>query len=137
MKRVGSEGMSNKEISSICDLIINWEGKLTWQLLTSKIEMKLLFRVSRQTLCTYFAIKKEFDIRKKQTRNGNPSNRITFHNSPSDIKKLQNTIDKQNKKIESLERSLRKQSQQLQLFILNAMDNPNVDMSTLNKPRKY
>jgi len=137
MKKVGNRGLSNSQISIICDIISCWKGKLTWKTLVAKIEMDHQLKISRQSLCTYYAIKKEFDLKKLQIKNGE-ENYIHLHRqAPKSVMDLEQVIESQNKKIERLERALRKQTEQLQRFILNARDHPNIDLSTLNNPREF
>ncbi|GLS91981.1 hypothetical protein GCM10007916_30510 [Psychromonas marina] len=56
---------------SIQALIRSWEGKLTWDLLITKVESSLGITTTRQTLDKYANIKHEFK-EKKQVLRGKP-----------------------------------------------------------------
>lgn len=131
MECVGIKGLSQKNIYRICELIISWEGKLTWSRLVSKIAKNLNIRVSRQTLNGYFAIKKEFDVRKQQIRDGNENYRVMTNKNLSERDMLLK-IDNQQRKIESLERQVNKQLDQLKTFIFNVRNIPNIDIADLH-----
>ncbi len=68
--------MANKSLDidqqiSIQALIRAWEGKLTWELLVTKIESSLEITTTRQTLDKYLNIKGEYK-RKKLLLKGRP-----------------------------------------------------------------
>lgn len=54
---------TNQQIS-IQALIRSWEGKLTWDLLVTKIESNLAINTTRQTLDKYLNIKNEYKEKK-------------------------------------------------------------------------
>ncbi len=61
---------------SIQAIIRSWDGKLTWDLLVTKIESSLAFTTTRQTLDKYLNIKNEYKEKKrllkgKPVSNGN------------------------------------------------------------------
>ena len=49
-------------------LIRSWEGKLTWDLLVTKIESSLAITTTRQTLDKYLNIKNEYKDRKRSLK---------------------------------------------------------------------
>tara|TARA_Y100000588_G_scaffold395303_1_gene522790 strand:- start:10947 stop:11366 length:420 start_codon:yes stop_codon:yes gene_type:complete len=53
---------------SIQALIRGWEGKLTWDLLVTRIESSLAITTTRQTLDKYLNIKNEYKDRKRLLR---------------------------------------------------------------------
>lgn len=53
---------------SIQALIRGWKGKLTWELLVTKIESSLAFTTTRQTLDKYLNIKNEYKTKKDLLR---------------------------------------------------------------------
>ncbi|EGR1698502.1 hypothetical protein R1W14_001002 [Vibrio parahaemolyticus] len=55
---------TNQQIS-IQALIRSWEGKLTWDLLVTKIESNLAINTTRQTLDKYLNIKNEYKEKKR------------------------------------------------------------------------
>ena len=131
MERVGAKGLSQKNISKICELIITWTGKLTWALLIAKIEKNMNLKVSRQTLNGYFAIKKEYQLRKQQLRNGEGNFRLGSHLKQSEQDLLEK-IESQKRIIEALERQVNQQLDQLKTFVLNVRNIPGVELSELN-----
>jgi hypothetical protein len=56
---------------SIQALIRSWEGKLTWDLLVTRIESSLAITTTRQTLDKYLNIKNEY-LEKKRSLKGQP-----------------------------------------------------------------
>ncbi|NOH72591.1 hypothetical protein F0225_14750 [Vibrio pectenicida] len=58
---------TNQQIS-IQALIRSWEGKLTWDLLVTKIESSLAITTTRQTLDKYLNIKNEYKEKKRLLR---------------------------------------------------------------------
>lgn len=77
--------LSNKQQKDICALIISWQGKLTWQALTKAITHDFGYTVTRQTLCTYHAVKKEYDIKKQQKRGVEVVNRTTVKGTEAEL----------------------------------------------------
>ncbi|HIF9326490.1 TPA: hypothetical protein ACX6RP_002932 [Photobacterium damselae] len=61
---MASKSLDTDQQISIQALIRSWEGKLTWDLLVTKIESSLAIETTRQTLDKYLNIKKEFKDRK-------------------------------------------------------------------------
>lgn len=53
---------------SIQALIRSWEGKLTWDLLVSEINIKLYTSTTRQTLDKYSNIKQEYKAKKRSLK---------------------------------------------------------------------
>ncbi|EPW6428944.1 hypothetical protein ACWOHQ_000233 [Vibrio parahaemolyticus] len=65
------KSLETKQQISIQALILSWEGKLTWDLLVTKIESSLGIATTRQTLDKYANIKHEYK-QKKQVLRGRP-----------------------------------------------------------------
>ena len=72
---------------SIQALIRSWEGKLTWDLLVTKIESSLAFTSTRQTLDKYINIKNEYKEKKRLLRG-----QLVFSNDTELISYLQRDI---------------------------------------------
>lgn len=53
---------------SIQALIRSWEGKLTWDLLVTEINVKLDISTTRQTLDKYSNVKKEYKAKKRSLK---------------------------------------------------------------------
>ncbi|QFI38140.1 hypothetical protein FR932_09935 [Moritella marina ATCC 15381] len=89
---------TNKQIS-IQTLIRSWEGRLTWDLLVTKINVELGISITRQTLDQYSNIKNEFKEKKRLLR-GKPvvqSNIKLLSYLQSDIDMAQKIIQLENK----------------------------------------
>ncbi|MCF7354708.1 MULTISPECIES: hypothetical protein [Vibrio] len=65
------KSLETEQQISIQALILSWEGKLTWDLLVTKIESSLGIATTRQTLDKYANIKHEYK-QKKQVLRGKP-----------------------------------------------------------------
>lgn len=67
MKKSRAPDLTDQLISSIVDVLDGWSGKLTWDLLRTKITEKLgaKYDYSRFTLCEHPRIKGAFDLRKQ------------------------------------------------------------------------
>ncbi len=131
MKRIGKKGMSNTYINDICDLIINWEGKLTWALLIGRIEEEIDLKVTRQTLNQYFSIKNEFRRRKNQIRSSKLNDSSLVESIGVSEVALLKKVEAQQRKIQALEVKLAKQLDQMKTFIFNVRNIPGVDISKL------
>lgn len=123
--------MSNTYINDICDLIINWEGKLTWALLIGRIEEEIDLKVTRQTLDQYFSIKNEFRRRKNQIRSSKLNDSSLVESIGVSEVALLKKVEAQQRKIQALEVKLAKQLDQMKTFIFNVRNIPGVDISKL------
>ena len=118
---------------SIQALILSWTGKLTWELLVTKIEASLSITTTRQTLDKYSNIKREFK-EKKRLLKGKPVSTL----DTKLISYLQKDIDLAEKviQIESELKIAKDEIGYLQAFIQKIAkigeSDPNV-MAILNK----
>jgi len=128
MRRVGKSGLTNALISQICEMIIGWDGKLTWALVIEAIERDLNLRITRQTLSQYYSIKTEFQRRKRQIQCSAAN--VSEQRSLDELA-LQKKVEVQQRKIEALEAKLNKQLDQMKTFIFNVRNIPGIDISTL------
>ncbi|MCG6199906.1 hypothetical protein [Psychromonas antarctica] len=62
---MASKSLDTEQQISIQAVIRSWDGKLTWDLLVTKIESSLAITTSRQTLDTYVNIKNEYKEKKR------------------------------------------------------------------------
>ena len=65
---MASKSLSTEQQISIQALIRSWQGKLTWDLLITKIESSLRITTTRQTLDKYANIKSEYTEKKLELR---------------------------------------------------------------------
>lgn len=68
---MATKSLDTDQQISIQALIRSWEGKLTWDLLVTKIESSLALTTTRQTLDKYLNIKNEYK-QKKRLLKGQP-----------------------------------------------------------------
>ena len=59
------KSLDTEQQISIQALIRSWEGKLTWDLLVTKVESSLAITTTRQTLDKYLNIKNEYKEKKR------------------------------------------------------------------------
>ncbi|WP_210449164.1 hypothetical protein [Vibrio crassostreae] len=74
---MATKSLDTEQQISIQALIRGWEGKLTWDLLVTRIESNLAITTTRQTLDKYLNIKNEYKDRKRLLR-GQP---VSVNNS--------------------------------------------------------
>ncbi|WP_135445226.1 hypothetical protein [Vibrio tasmaniensis] len=74
---MATKSLDTEQQISIQALIRGWEGKLTWDLLVTRIESSLAITTTRQTLDKYLNIKNEYKDRKRLLR-GQP---VSVNNS--------------------------------------------------------
>ncbi|WP_299136562.1 hypothetical protein [uncultured Vibrio sp.] len=74
---MAAKSLDTEQQISIQALIRGWEGKLTWDLLVTRIESSLAITTTRQTLDKYLNIKNEYKDRKRLLR-GQP---VSVNNS--------------------------------------------------------
>ncbi|MFT5295897.1 MAG: hypothetical protein ACI9YH_001913 [Colwellia sp.] len=127
-----SESLSNKQQEKICILIIKWEGKFTWKLLVKAIKHDLNIKRSRQALCTYFAIKREYDLKKQSNRGINTNNRQLLSINEADLLKK---IEKLKAENTLLDNKVKTQLAYIKNILQNASQIPNIDLSDLIKQR--
>lgn len=65
---MATKSLDTDQQISIQALIRSWEGKLTWDLLVTKIESSLAINTTRQTLDKYLNIKNEYKDRKRSLK---------------------------------------------------------------------
>ena len=65
---MATKSLDTDQQISIQALIRSWEGKLTWDLLVTKIDSSLAITTTRQTLDKYLNIKNEYKDRKRSLK---------------------------------------------------------------------
>ncbi len=92
------KSLENEQQISIQAIIRSWEGKLTWDLLVTKIDVELGISTTRQTLDKYLNVKNEYKNRKQHLR-GKPvteSDTMLLSYLQSDIDKAKKIIQLEN-----------------------------------------
>ncbi|EQC1409647.1 hypothetical protein ACY2L5_000896 [Providencia rettgeri] len=101
--------LNSQQVSAICKIIVVWSDneKLTWQRLTKEIKARISLDVTRQTLCKYFSVKHEYNLRKEALRAGKPAGR----NPPISATEsdLRNEIARLQREVSELERKVNAQ----------------------------
>ncbi len=129
---MASPSLSSKQQRAIETLLRKWKKKLTWELLVQTIQKEFSIKTTRQTLCTYTAIKNEYDRKKLELRG--VTSQVIRNISKSDLSLLE--------KIEHLEaenaiqkRQLDEQLRMIERIFANASDIPSLNLNQLVKPR--
>ncbi|WP_413112076.1 hypothetical protein [Thaumasiovibrio sp. DFM-14] len=86
---MATKSLDTDQQISIQALIRSWEGKLTWDLLVTKIDSSLAITTTRQTLDKYLNIKNEYKDRKRslkgQTVSADNTERLTYLQKDIDL----------------------------------------------------
>lgn len=133
MRKRRAPDLTDKLVGSIVEVIDEWTGKLTWNLLIDKVAQRLgeEYRYSRFTLDEHVTIKQAFQLRQQASR-ADPTNgprvprderlRLAFEQ----IERLK----AKNKRLEAENADL---LEQFHVWAINAQD-AGVSMDRLNKP---
>lgn len=135
MTTVKPQGLTQKQIRGICQLIIHWETKLTWQKLVQNIRDELGFSISRQSLVTYFSVKNEYDLKKNELKGGIPTTRIPSSTKEVDLVKR---IERLEQTVKQLTKERDIQLHTIETMLKNAAEMNNVGLEgikLLMKPR--
>jgi hypothetical protein len=68
MKKNRAPDLTNERIATVLEIVENWRGKLTWDLLLESVEKAIGFRYSRFTFAEYPEISNAFSLRKDVLR---------------------------------------------------------------------
>ena len=98
-----------------------WEGKLTWDLLTQRVQIELGLKVTRQTLEDYDGIYSAYKQRKHLVRSESSRDVLKKLKSQSE---LSSTIEKLKAEIELKDKTINEQKRFLQRILQNAAEIP-------------
>lgn len=73
--------LSPGDIDIIINMLMSWQGNLTWEMLTDKIAAVLGRSYTRQALDAHVSVKRAFALAKKRARSGKSSGAM-LHVSP-------------------------------------------------------
>lgn len=73
MKKTRAPDVTDEMLSDLLNVLDEWSGKLTWDLLLDEIEKKVGHRYSRFTFADYPAIASAFSLKKQSLRGLTPS----------------------------------------------------------------
>ncbi|PSV99566.1 hypothetical protein [Photobacterium lipolyticum] len=124
--------LTSKQQRDIEKLIRKWRSKLTWTLLVEAVRAELGINTTRQTLCTYTAIKNEYDLKKNELRGATSA--IIQNITKSDIE-LAKQVEDLKAEVAVLDRQNSEQLRMIERIFANAADIPNLDLNQLVKPR--
>ena len=113
-------------------LIHKWEGKLTWELLTKRVELELGLNTTRQTLCTYTGIDTAFKNKKSVLRGATPALYKKMTASEVDLLKR---IEAKEQEIKLLNHKNNEQLRMIERMLANASELPNINLYDLVKRR--
>lgn len=75
MRKVRAPDLTAERIAAILDLLDDWRGKLTWELLLDAVERETGHRYSRFTFADYPELANAFSFRKDTLRRDQPRSR--------------------------------------------------------------
>jgi hypothetical protein len=110
--------LSQQDIRKINNLIITWEGNLTWENLVLAIKSTLGITISRQSLSKYDEVKYEFN-RRKQLKRGVVTEAPVTYAEGSTINQLKKTIER----LEAENELLARKYNAAELFLSRAIKN--------------
>lgn len=129
---MASLSLTSKQQRSIEILIRRWRTKLTWALLVKAIREELVINTTRQTLCTYTAIKSEYDHKKDELRGG--TTEIVKRFTKADVN-LAARVERLEAENTVLKRQNNEQLRMIERMLANAAALPNLDLNQLIQPR--
>lgn len=113
-------------------ILTKWTGKLTWEALTTRVELDLGLKTTRQTLYSYVGIRACYKNRKAQLRGATPA--IYTKITASDVQ-LVERIDHLTAENKVLERNNAEQLRMIERMLANARSIPNLDLNELIQKR--
>ena len=102
-------------------LISSWKGKLTWDLLTQKIQLEMGIKISRQTLISYKSLHIAYKHKKTMLRCKDPN---ILDEIPSNWAALIKRLKKLESQLEVKNRIINEQKRFLQRVLHNAAEIP-------------
>ncbi|NUW69235.1 hypothetical protein [Vibrio coralliilyticus] len=129
---MASLSLTSKQQRAIEALIRKWKTKLTWSLLVNAVKTELSISTTRQTLCTYTAIKNEFDRKKNELRG---VTRVVVERFTKTDVELVAKVEQLEAENVILKRQLSEQLRTIERMLANASTIPNLDLNQLMKPR--
>ncbi len=111
--------LTDKDISNVVDILDDWptDAKLSWDRLVEAVAHEHKFKTTRQTLQKQARIKGAFQEVKAIISGVKPTNKLKV---PPSLKVAAERLDKQQRKIERLERENQQLLEQFQVWLYNA-----------------
>ncbi|WP_051326804.1 hypothetical protein [Aliagarivorans taiwanensis] len=124
--------LSSKQQRAIEVLIRRWRTRLTWALLVNAVKEELGINTTRQTLCTYTAIKNEYDLKKNELRGVTAELARQFTRADVNLVAKIERLEAENA---VLHRQNNEQLRMIERILANAAGIPNLDLNELVRPR--
>lgn len=131
MKKTRAPDLNDERLSSVINILDEWTGKLTWDLLLEAIERTLGIRYSRFTFAEYPQISNAFSLKKDALR-GTLTGKS---NLPRDerVRTAIEQVERYKAKVHRLEHENKLLLEQFVTWALNA-ERKGVTMTMLNAP---
>jgi hypothetical protein len=129
---MANPSLSSKQQRSIEVMLRSWTVKLTWPRLVEAVKAEFGIITTRQTLCTYIGIRKEFDNKKAKLRG---TDALTHKQVTMTHMIMHERMSKLEAENAVLKEHCAKQMQMLECIFANAEEIPNLDLSQLIKAR--
>jgi hypothetical protein len=131
MKKNRAPDLTTERINTIVEILDEWKGKLTWELLLDAVEKSTGFRYSRFTFAEYPEIANAFSFRKDVLRDTLPRDR----SEPRDlrVRAALAQVARYKAKAERLEAENLLLTEQFVIWALNA-ERKGVTIDMLNTP---
>lgn len=131
MKKNRAPDLTSERIATVVEMLDEWKGKLTWELLLDAVEASTGYRYSRFTFAEYPEIANAFSLRKDALRGTLPRER----GQPRDERVIAALAqaDRYRVKAERLEAENQLLTEQFVIWAINAERN-GVTMDMLNAP---
>ncbi|MEE4129135.1 hypothetical protein [Pseudomonas viridiflava] len=113
-------------------MLTRWKGKLTWGILTDKLEFELGICITRQALCTYIGISEKFKIAKRELRVPELRDKKALKISEC---KLLDQIEDLKAQVAVLRSNNAAQLRMIERILTNASTLPNLDLRDLIRTR--
>jgi predicted nuclease with TOPRIM domain len=125
--------MTDERIKQIVQIIDDWKGPLTWQLLVDEVEKYLGVKYSRQTLYKYTRIKNAYQDRKATTQENEG---VPVEMGTKTAQRSAETIKALRRKVERLEKENDQLLEQFVRWAYNARSATHAPLTEddLNKP---
>ncbi|KVD59107.1 hypothetical protein WT24_17210 [Burkholderia sp. MSMB1078WGS] len=131
MRKIRSPDLTEQRIKAVIDILDDWSGKLTWELLLDVVEKSLGIRYSRFTFAEYPEIANAFSLKKDALR----GTRTSPGSRPRDnrLRAALELVDRYKAKNERLEEENQLLLEQFVTWATNA-ERKGVTLTMLNAP---
>jgi hypothetical protein len=126
--------LSPAEVETIVKLLIQWEGRLTWELVVYRATAVLRRKITRQSLHGHDSVAHAFRDTKKRKREKSPASRGQMpEDVPPDLAYLQGRVEKLQNELNHLRKERNNMLEVFAIWLHNARSN-GVSEAELNRP---